>query len=57
MYALAKENGHVVWKEWWYTFTLGISLQANLYMTCEVFVVDAVVIDSTRETMVVSVIS
>jgi hypothetical protein len=57
MYALTKENGHVVWKERWYTFMLRISLQANLYMTHEVFVVDVVVTDLTWETIAVSVIS
>jgi hypothetical protein len=49
MYALVQKSGHTVWKEWWYTFTLGISLQVDLYMTQEdqIFVVDVVVIDST----------
>ncbi len=36
---------------------LRISLQANLYMTHEVFVVDVVVTDLTWETIAVSVIS
>jgi hypothetical protein len=47
MYALVRENGHVVWIEQWYTHMLGISLQADLYMTHEdqVFVVDVMVIN------------
>jgi hypothetical protein len=32
IYALIRENGHVVWREHWYAFTLQISLQ-DLYMT------------------------
>jgi hypothetical protein len=45
MYVVILDNGHVVWKEWWYTFTSRISLQVDLYMTKEVqvFVVDVVV--------------
>jgi hypothetical protein len=59
MYAFVLENGHVVWKERWYTLTLGISLWTNLYMTWEdqVFVFDVVVIDLMQETMVLNVIS
>jgi hypothetical protein len=26
IYAFAQESGHTVWKEWWYVFTLGVSL-------------------------------
>jgi len=33
MYAFTQENGHVEWREWWYTFTSGVSLRTNLYMT------------------------
>jgi hypothetical protein len=29
------ESGHIVRKKWWYAFTLGVSLQADLYMTQE----------------------
>jgi len=25
MYVLVQESGHVVWKEWWYALTLGVS--------------------------------
>jgi hypothetical protein len=35
MYALAKESEHIIWKKWWYAFTLKVSLQINLYMTWE----------------------
>ncbi len=35
MYALTQKNGHNVWKKWWYAFTSGASLRANLYMTHE----------------------
>jgi hypothetical protein len=58
MYAFVRKNGHVVWKKWWYAFTLRISLQFNLYMTRgnQVFVVDVVDINLTLETMVSSVI-
>jgi hypothetical protein len=59
MYGLIQENGHVEWSERWYTFTSGVSLQANLYMTQkdQVFVVDVVVIDLTREMMDSNVIN
>jgi hypothetical protein len=59
MYALIRENGHVVWKEWWYAFTSKVSLQADLYMTCEdhVFIVDVVVIDLMWEMVAFSVIN
>jgi len=38
-----------LYEEKWYAFTLKVSLQTNLYMSCEdqVFVVDVVVIDPT----------
>jgi hypothetical protein len=26
MYVVVRESGHVVWKEWWYPFTSGVSL-------------------------------
>jgi hypothetical protein len=26
MYALSRKNGHVVWREWWYALTWGVSL-------------------------------
>jgi hypothetical protein len=35
MYAFSQKSGHVVWKERWYTFTSKVSLQANVYTTCE----------------------
>jgi len=59
MNAFVKENGHIVWKKWWYAFTLRVSLQIDFYMTREdqVFVVDVVVIDLTWETMALNVIS
>jgi hypothetical protein len=59
MYALVWYDGHDVWKEWWYAFTSEVSLQANLYMIHEdqVFVANVVVMNSTWETMVMSVIS
>jgi hypothetical protein len=59
MYALTQENGHVVWREQWYTFTLRASLRANIYMIREdqVFVVDVVVTDLTQETVAMNVIN
>jgi len=59
MYALAQKNGHVVWKEQWYTFTSRASLRVNLYMICEdqVFIATVVVIDSTRKIVALGVIS
>jgi hypothetical protein len=59
MYALVWESGHVIWREWWYTFTSRVSLQADLYMTLkeQIFVVNVVVINPTLETMALSVIS
>jgi hypothetical protein len=59
MYALAQKNGHVIWKEWWYTIMLKVSLQANLYMTQEnqVCIANVVVIDLTQETMASNVIN
>jgi hypothetical protein len=49
MYAFIQESGHIVWTEWWYAFTLKVSLQADLYMTRKdhIFIVDVVVIDPT----------
>jgi hypothetical protein len=49
MYALTQESEHPIWKKRWYALTLGVSLQANLYMTQEdqVFVFDVVVINLT----------
>jgi hypothetical protein len=49
MYALAQESGHTIWKEWWYAFTLGASLQTDLSLICndQVFVVNVVVTAST----------
>jgi hypothetical protein len=59
MYALTQENGHIVWKEWWYALTSGTSLQANLYMTHEdhVFVVNVMVTNLTWEIVASSVIA
>jgi hypothetical protein len=58
MYALVQESGHAVWREHWYAYMSRVSLRADLYMTRkdQVFVVDMVVIDSTREMMASSVI-
>jgi hypothetical protein len=49
MYVLVQKSGHDVWKEWWYALMLGISLQADFYMTQEdqVFVTNVVVINPT----------
>jgi hypothetical protein len=59
MYAFIQKSWHAIWRERWYALTSGVSLQTNLYMTPEdqIFVVDVVVMDSTRETMALSVIS
>jgi hypothetical protein len=59
MYSLAQKNGHVVWKKWRYAFTLGVSLQNDIYMTQEdqVFVANVVVTDLIGETMALNVIS
>jgi len=59
MYAFVRESGHVVWKEWWYALTLGVSVWINHYITREdqVFIADVVVIDPTRKTVASSVIS
>jgi hypothetical protein len=59
MYALVRESEHVVWREQWCTFTLGVSLRINVYMIREdqVFVVNVMVTDLTHETMATSVIS
>jgi hypothetical protein len=32
-YVLAWGNGHIVWREWWYTLMSRVSLQVDLYMT------------------------
>jgi hypothetical protein len=49
MYAFAQDNGHVVWKKWWYALTSTISLQADFYIPREhqVFVTDVVVTNPT----------
>jgi len=59
MYALAQENGHVIWREWWYALMSKVSLQPDFYMTLEdqVFVVDVVVTNLTWEIMVSNVIN
>jgi hypothetical protein len=59
MYALVQENGHAKWKEWWYAFTLKVSLWTDLYITWkdQVFVVDVVIINPMWETMALSVIT
>jgi len=58
MYAFVRESGHTIWKKRWYAFTSKISLQADIYMTQEdqVFVVDVVITNPMRETMVSNVI-
>jgi len=35
MYALVWKSGHIVWRERWYNFTLGVLLWVDLYMTQE----------------------
>jgi hypothetical protein len=59
MYALARENGHAIWREWWYALMSKVSLQADFYMTLEdqVFVVDVVITNLTWETVVSNVIN
>jgi hypothetical protein len=59
MYALAWKSEHIVWKNWWYTFMLGVSLWADLYMICEdqIFVVNVVVVDLTQNLVITNVIS
>ncbi len=59
MYALIRENGHTIWRERWYVFKLGVSLKFNLYMIRkdQVFVVDGVITNMTREIVASSVIS
>jgi len=59
MYAFVQDNEHVIWKEQWYTFMLGVLLQVDFYMTRKdyVFVVNRMVIDLTRETLALSVIN
>jgi hypothetical protein len=49
MYAFVRKSGNIVWRKWWSAFTLGISLQADFYMTRkdQVFVANVVVIDVT----------
>jgi len=49
----------VVWKQWWYNFTLGVSLRANLYMNRkdQVFIANVVVTNSTWKTVALSVIN
>jgi hypothetical protein len=51
MYVFILKNGHVEWKEWWYTLTLRVSLSTNLYMTQEdqVFIIDVVIINLTQK--------
>jgi len=58
MYVLAPKSGNFVWREWWYSLTLKISLWADLYMTWkdQVFVTNVVVTDPMWE-MASSVIS
>jgi hypothetical protein len=59
MYALARKNGHAVWKEQWYALTLRFSLRADLYMTQknQVFITNVVVTNSTWEAVASSVIA
>jgi len=59
MYALAKKSGHIVWKKWWYTFMSRVSLQTYFYMIREdqVFVINVVVTNLTREMVIANVIS
>jgi hypothetical protein len=59
MYALIRESGHVVWKEWWYVLTLGVSLWVDLYVTWkdQLFIADVVVINLMHETMASNFIS
>jgi len=33
IYVLVQESGHVVWKEWWYALTSGVSFRIDVYMT------------------------
>lgn len=35
MYAFIRKNEHAIWKERWYTLTLGVSLQDDFYMAKE----------------------
>jgi len=35
IYIIAWKSGHDVWKEWWYTFMLGLRLWADFYMIHE----------------------
>jgi hypothetical protein len=59
MYVFAQENEHDVWKEWCYTFTLGVSLRIDFYMIYKdkVFVVDVIVTNLTWETLPINVIN
>jgi hypothetical protein len=47
MYAPIRKSGHTIWREWWYAFTLRISLQINLYTNQkdQVFIADVVITD------------
>jgi hypothetical protein len=58
MYVFAWESGHVVRKKWWYTITLRISLQTNIYMTWkdQVFVANVVVTYLMQEMVALNVI-
>jgi len=35
IYVFTQNNGHDIWKEQWYAFTLGVSLRADFYMVHE----------------------
>jgi len=47
MYTIARKNGHIVWKKWWYALTSSVSLRIDFYMTWkdQVFIFDVVVTD------------
>jgi hypothetical protein len=59
MYAMARENGHIIWKKQWYALMSRVLFQADLYMTQEdqVFVVNAVVTNLMRGTIASNLIS
>jgi len=59
LYALIWENGHNVWREWWYILMSRTSLWVDLYMIYQdhVFVTDVVVTVLTWKIVVMSVIS
>ncbi len=59
MYALAQKSGHVIWKEWWYALTLGLSLWADFYMTRkdQVLIADVVVVNPMWEMVALGVIT